>query len=266
MRFSIAEPETHDEVERLPGSGRLLGPPCCHQEKCFSLSWTASKERAAASVFEGRAPHRSSCSRHARKERRPSTEIRQGVHLQPRVCESSLAFFPQPALVGDRDPPAGRMENYKPHLRLTRGSFTDKGGENEALGRSRGGLSTKIHMTTDALGRPVRFLLTAGQTNDAKEAERLLEGVQTGYVIADKGYDTERVLQKVKELGAVAVIPPRSNRKVKREYDRELYKERNLIERAFNKLKRFRRIATRYDRKAFYFKSFLYLAASLMWI
>ncbi len=121
-------------------------------------------------------------------------------------------------------------------------------------------------MTTDALGRPVRFLLTAGQTNDAKEAERLLEGVQTGYVIADKGYDTERVLQKVKELGAVAVIPPRSNRKVKREYDRELYKERNLIERAFNKLKRFRRIATRYDRKAFYFKSFLYLAASLMWI
>ncbi len=122
-------------------------------------------------------------------------------------------------------------------------------------------------MLTDASGRPMRFLLTAGQANDAKGADLLLEGVQTEHVIADKGYDTEKVLGKVKELGALAVIPPRSNRKVQREYyDRELYKERNLIERAFNKLKRFRRIATRYDRRAVYFKSFLYLAASLMWL
>lgn len=127
-------------------------------------------------------------------------------------------------------------------------------------------MSTKIHMLADALGRPLRFSLTAGQANDAKGAEPLLEGVQAEHVIADKGYDKERILEKIKELGANAVIPPRSNRKVQRGYDRELYKERNLIERAFNKLKRFRRIATRYDRKAIYFKSFLYLAASLMWI
>ena len=121
-------------------------------------------------------------------------------------------------------------------------------------------------MTTDALGHPVRLVLTAGQVNDATQADLLLEGVQTEHVIADKGYDTERVLEKIGELEAIAVIPPRSNRKVQRDYDRELYKERNLIERTFNKLKRFRRIATRYDRKAIYFKSFLYLAASLMWI
>lgn len=130
-------------------------------------------------------------------------------------------------------------------------------------------------MLTDALGRPLRFILTGGEVNDSTQANRLLEGVEilninTKHVIADKGYDSERVLQKVTELGASAVIPPRSNRKVKREYDRqlykELYKERNLIERAFNKLKRFRRLATRYDRKALYFKSFLYLAASLLWI
>ena len=127
-------------------------------------------------------------------------------------------------------------------------------------------MSTKIHMLTDASGRPVRFLLTAGQANDAPQFERLLKGVRTKCVIADKGYDTEKILEKIKELGALGVIPPRSNRKIQREYDRELYKERNLIERAFNKLKRFRRIATRYDRKAIYFKSFLYLAASLMWI
>jgi transposase len=106
-------------------------------------------------------------------------------------------------------------------------------------------LSTKIHMTTDAWGRPVRFILTAGQVNDAREAEHLLEGVKTEYVLADRGYDTEKVLEKIKQIGADAVIPSRSNRKVQRDYNRELYKKRNLIERAFNKLKRFRRIATR---------------------
>ncbi len=90
--------------------------------------------------------------------------------------------------------------------------------------------------------------------------------MRCGCVIADKGYDTQEIMEKIEGIGAKAVIPPRSNRKVKRHYDKELYKKRNLIERAFNKLKSFRRIATRYDRKAVYYKSFLYLAASLMWI
>ena len=134
------------------------------------------------------------------------------------------------------------------------------------MGRSRGGLSTKIHMLADALGRPLRFVVSAGQVHDCTQADRLLEDIETAHVIADKGYDSERVLEKIKELGASAVIPPKFNRKVQREYDRELYKKRNLIERTFNKLKRFRRIATRYDRKAVYFCSFLYLAASLLWL
>jgi len=121
-------------------------------------------------------------------------------------------------------------------------------------------------MLADAVGRPLRFVVAGGQINDCTQANRLLGALETGYVIADKGYDSERVLEKVEELGAIAVIPPRSNRKARREYDRELYKERNLIERTFNKPKRFRRIATRYDRKALYFGSFLYLAASLLWL
>ncbi len=121
-------------------------------------------------------------------------------------------------------------------------------------------------MLADALGRPLRFVITAGQVNDCTQAKRLLESVATEYVIADKGYDSELVLEKVEELGAVAVIPPKSNRKVQREYDRKLYKERNLIERTFNKLKHCRRLATRYDRKALYFGSFVYLAASLLWL
>ena len=120
-------------------------------------------------------------------------------------------------------------------------------------------------MLTDALGRPLRLIVTAGQVNDCTQADRLLEGVEAGYVIADKGYDSEGVIEKIEEFGAIAVIPPKSNRKEQREYDRELYKQRNLIERAFNKLKRFRRIATRYDRRALYFRSFLCLAASLLW-
>lgn len=95
----------------------------------------------------------------------------------------------------------------------------------------------------------------------------MLEDIETAHVIAERGYDSDRVLEKIEELGAVAVVPPKSNRKEQREYDRELYnRERNLIERTFNKLKRFRPIATRYDRKALYFRSFLYLAASLLWM
>jgi len=121
-------------------------------------------------------------------------------------------------------------------------------------------------MLTDALGRPLRFVITGGQVNDCTQAGRLLENAETGYVIADKGYDSEQVLEEIERLGANAVIPPKSNRKEQREYDLELYKKRNLIERSFNQLKRFRRIATRYDRKALYFRSFLYLATSLLWL
>jgi transposase len=121
-------------------------------------------------------------------------------------------------------------------------------------------------MRSDALGRPLGFVLTGGQVNDSTKAGRLLDEVKSTHVIADRGYDSDQVLEQIEERGAVAVIPPKSNRREQREYDRELYKERNLIERAFNKLKRFRRIATRYDRKALYFRSFLYLAASLLWM
>jgi len=120
-------------------------------------------------------------------------------------------------------------------------------------------------MLTDALGRPLRFVLTGGQINDCTQAERLLENVQSEAILADKGYDTDRILAHADQSGAVAVIPPKANRKIQREYDRDLYKQRNWIERAFNRLKYYRRIATRYDRKTLYYASFLYLAAALCW-
>ena len=95
----------------------------------------------------------------------------------------------------------------------------------------------------------MRFSLTGGQKADVSQAIPLLTGLEAGAVIADKGYESNRVLAFIRNQGAEAVIPPKSNRRDPWEYDRELYKQRNLIERAFNKLKQWRRIATRYDRR-----------------
>lgn len=140
-----------------------------------------------------------------------------------------------------------------------------RGSRDQALGRSRGGLSTKIHMAADARGQPIRFILTGGQAGDAPQGVPLLSGIKATHVIADRGYDTDGVLGFIHEQGAVPVIPPTSRRKVQRAYDRELYKERNLIERAFNRLKCWRRIATRYDRRSLYFLAALHLAAAVTW-
>ena len=85
-------------------------------------------------------------------------------------------------------------------------------------------------------------------------------------LLADKGYDADYVVEAAHAVGAAAVIPPKSNRKIQREYDAELYKERNHIERLFNKMKHYRRIATRYDKTATSFLAFLYLAATLLWM
>jgi transposase len=138
-------------------------------------------------------------------------------------------------------------------------------GQGGDVGRSRGGLSTKIHLVADAQGQPIHFSVTGGQAHDAPQAIPLLTGIKAQWVIADKGYDSNQILNFIQEQGGVAVIPPKANRKAPREYDRELYKQRNLIEQALNKLKHWRRIATRYDRKSIYFLSALYLASAVTW-
>ena len=120
-------------------------------------------------------------------------------------------------------------------------------------------------MAADEKGQPIRFVLTGGHAGDAPQGIPLLTGIDATHVIADKGYDSDEILTYVQGQGAVAVIPPRSNRKTQREYGRELYRERNLIERAFNRLKQWRRIATRYDRRSLYFLAALHLAAAVSW-
>ena len=127
-------------------------------------------------------------------------------------------------------------------------------------------MSTKIHAAVDALGNPVRLLLTGGQISDYQKADDLIEGFQADYVIADKGYDSDAFVQAINSTGAEAVIPPRSNRKKMRSYDEELYKDRNLVERLFQKLKHYRRIATRYERLARNYLSMLALVSTVIWL
>ncbi len=138
--------------------------------------------------------------------------------------------------------------------------------QEEAVGKSRGGLSTKIHAAVDALGNPVRLRLTEGHASEYGQANAPIEQIQADYILADKGYDGDEFINNIKSSSAVAVIPPRQNRIVQREYDREIYKERNLVERLFQKLKQFRRIATRYERLKRNYQAMLYLASSMIWL
>ena len=120
-------------------------------------------------------------------------------------------------------------------------------------------------MVCGARGQPVRFALTGGQAADGPQAIPLLTGIEAGAVLADKGYESNRILGFIRSGGAAAVIPPKRNRKEPWEYGRELYRQRNLIERAFNKLKHWRRTATRCDRRSIYFLSALYLVSAVIW-
>ena len=103
----------------------------------------------------------------------------------------------------------------------------------EAAGKSRGGLTTKIHDAADALGNPLRFILTAGQVSEYGQANALVEGLSADFILADKGYDSNVFIKAIEMSGAQPVIPPKSNRLNKRAYDKEVYKERNLVERLF---------------------------------
>ena len=137
-----------------------------------------------------------------------------------------------------------------------------RGPDAQGLGRSRGGLSTKVHAATDALGNPVRLLSGPAQRHDATRSHEPIAGLKPQAVIADKGCDADPLHQAIREAGAEPVIPAKPNQKERRPHDKALRKERNLIERFFNKLKQFRRIATRYDKLLANHEGFVHLAAS----
>ncbi len=118
----------------------------------------------------------------------------------------------------------------------------------------------------DALGNPVQLELTEGQRHDYTVAQTLIEGVTEANVLADRGYDGDELLASLQQQRCVAVIPSKKNRKIPRTLDKALYVERHLVECFFQKLKRNRRIATRYEKLASHFMGMILIAATLIWL
>ncbi|MEZ0496747.1 IS5 family transposase [Sphingomonas sp. IW22] len=142
-----------------------------------------------------------------------------------------------------------------------------KGGSDHCLGRSRGGLTTKIHVVVDAQGLPIRLGLTAGQAHDGQIADALLNHLDPRtIVLADKAYDADRIRELIQDQGPTPNIPPKSNRRWEPCFSKRLYRERNLIERFFSKLKHFSRVATRYDKLAGNFLAMVQLTSMRLWL
>ena len=133
--------------------------------------------------------------------------------------------------------------------------------EEEALGRSRGGFSTKIHVACDGLGKPVKIILTPGQDHDVTQGSALIAHSDAEKVIADKAYDSDAFIAEIASRDTEVVIPPRSNRTLERSYDKEEYKKRNVVERFINAIKQCRRVATRYEKTARNFLAVVQLAS-----
>jgi transposase len=179
------------------------------------------------------------------------------------VAQTPLAQYP-----GGRRRGRGGPDQHLDRRELRQGSTVGlrrkRGALAQAIGLSRGGKTTKIHLLTDLVGRPFRLRLTAGNVSDIKAAPALLAGL-TGakHLLADKGYDADHLRQDLRAEHISPVIPGRSNRKHPIDYDKDRYKERHLVENAFCRIKDFRRVATRYDKLAANFLSTVALACLL---
>ena len=147
-------------------------------------------------------------------------------------------------------------------------STAQKGALSRCIGRTKGGLNTKLHAVCDGKGRPIMLLLTEGPVSDFKGAALLIDQMpQAKTLIADKGYDANWFRHALIKRGTSPCIPPKSNRKSDIPYDRTLYRERHRIENMFGRLKDWRRIHTRYDRCAHAFMSAIAIAAAVIyWI
>jgi transposase len=135
------------------------------------------------------------------------------------------------------------------------------------MGRSRGGLTTKLHALVDFNGLPVSLKLTAGEAHDGRSAEDMLESVQAGHILlADRAYDSDGLRRSLEQRGAWGNIRLMPNRKNQPAFSDWLYRQRNAVERFFNKLKHFRAIATRYDKRDDNFLAGVKLASVRIWL
>ncbi len=138
------------------------------------------------------------------------------------------------------------------------------GGQNQGIGRSRGGLTTRTVAVVDALGYLVRFRILPGQAHDLQGVPELLDGLEFGAFVGDRAFDADWLLEDLEGRGAEAVIPPKRNRAAPREHDREMYGWRHLVDSFFAKTREFRAIATRYDRTAASFAAGIHLVAGVV--
>jgi transposase len=142
-----------------------------------------------------------------------------------------------------------------------------EGNKEQLMGRSRGGLTSKIHAVVDTNGLPLQLGLTPGKTHDNRLCSVLLTGLHPGTMLpADRGYDADWIRVLASQQGAWANIPPKRNRKEPICFSPYLYRARNLVERFFNKIKQCRRIATRYDKLAANYLAFIKLASIRIWL
>jgi len=144
--------------------------------------------------------------------------------------------------------------------------YEKNGNTASALGRSKGGLSTKIHALVDALGNPIKFTLTPGQQHDITQAEVLLKDIQGANILADKAYYSIKLITMMESQSCTAVIPSKKNSKHPREIDLHIYKERHLIENFFSKIKHFRRVFSRFDKTIANYLGFINFAGALIWM
>ena len=151
-------------------------------------------------------------------------------------------------------------------VRKIAGFGRQKGGRGRLIGRTKGGMSTKLHAICDSLGRPISFFVTAGQVSDYIGAAALLSSLpQVDWLLGDRGYDADWFRDALKDKGICACIPGRKQRKKPVKYDKRRYKRRNRIEIMFGRLKDWRRVATRYDRCPKVFLSAIMLASIVIY-
>ena len=199
------------------------------------------------------------------------------------ICQSAMAHAPLATTVssGGEEPECGIriMDSLAaPHdaavqmidtsiVRVHQHAACIARNRSQSMGRSRGGLTSKIHAVVDTNGLPVRLGLTAGEAHDNRLALKLLSRLRSGsMLLADRGYDADWIRAFATERGAWANVPPRSNRKEPICFSPHLYRARNLVERFFNKIKQCRRVATRYDKLAANYLAFIQLASIRLWL
>ena len=169
------------------------------------------------------------------------------------------------ALAADHDPETYAIDAT--YVRVHADGTKARGGSAaQAVGRSRGGLTSKIHLLTDALGNPVRFVVTGGECSDVTQAPALLPPGRGAHVVCDRGYDADWWRARLCAAGHTPVVPGRVNRRSQPAYDEHLYRARHLVENCFARLKSARRIATRYDQTCAAYAAFVALACALLWL